>query len=189
AAAVSGTTTDGLPGDDLFPRGLPSPGSPAGLEPSELSQRPSVAGSVRVTCIDYCPDRVQTQEVENVADFLKVHRPDWCAVRWICVRGLKDMEVIRGLAEKYQLHPLAIEDILSTQRPKLEDYPGSGSEHSRLFLVIRTVQEEGRRLVSKQTCCFLGHNTLITFQDSPDDVFGPVRQRIDNPKSRIRAND
>jgi magnesium transporter len=188
-AVEDGSATDDRPGDDLFPRGMPEPGTPAGLEPSELSQRPSVAGSVRVTCIDYSPDRVQVHEVANVTDFLKLHRPEWCAVRWINVRGLKDMEVIRALAEKYQLHPLAIEDILSTQRPKVEDYPDTGNEPGRLFLVIRTVEEVARRLASDQTSCFLGRNTLITFQDSPDDAFAPIRQRIENAKSRIRAND
>ena len=51
------------------------------------------------------------------------------------------------------------------------------------------IQQMGRRLISKQTCCFLGRNTLVTFQDSPEDVFGPVRQRIENARSRLRAND
>jgi magnesium transporter len=180
---------EGLSGEELFPRGMPQPGTPAGLDPSELSQRPSVAGSVCVTCIDYCPDNVKVQEGVNVPDFLAQHRPEWCAVRWISVRGLQDMEVIRALAEKYQLHPLAIADILSAQRPKVEDYPGVGNDPSRLFLVLRTVQEMGRRLVSKQTCCFLGRNTLITFQESPEDAFGPIRQRIENVRSRIRTND
>jgi len=110
-------------------------------------------------------------------------------VRWISVHGLKDMEAIRAIVEKYQLHPLAIEHILSTQRPKLEDYPGSDDSPGRLFLIIRMIQQMGRRLISKQTCCFLGRNTLVTFQDSPEDVFGPVRQRIENAKSRLRAND
>jgi magnesium transporter len=183
------TATDPLPGDGLYPQGLPSPGAPAGIEPSELSQRPTVSGSVRVTCIDYCPEQVVVQEVANLEDFLRQHRPEWCAVRWISVQGLKDMEAIRALAEKYQLHPLAIEDILSTQRPKVEDYPGSGAEPPRLFVVIRMIQQIGRRLLSKQSCCFLGRNTLITFQDSPDDVFGPVRQRLENAKARVRAND
>jgi magnesium transporter len=167
---IEQTAVEILPGDGLYPWGMPQPGAPAGLEPCELSQRPTVTGSVRVTCIDYCPERVHVQEVANLAEFLKQHRPEWCTVRWISVQGLKDMEAIRAIAEKYQLHPLAIEDILSTQRPKLEDYPGSGDDHSRLFLVIRAIQQVGRRLVSKQTCCFLGHNTLITFQESPDVV-------------------
>jgi magnesium transporter len=183
------TTVETLPGDGLYPQGMPQPGAPAGLEPCELSQRPSITGSVRVTCIDYCPEKFHVQEVANLADFLKQHRPEWCVVRWISVHGLKDMEAIRAIVEKYQLHPLAIEHILSNQRPKLEDYPGSDDSPGRLFLIIRMIQQMGGRLISKQTCCFLGRHTLITFQDSPDDVFGPVRQRIENAKSRLRAND
>jgi magnesium transporter len=127
--------------------------------------------------------------VADLADFLKCHRPEWCAVRWISVHGLKDMEAIRAIAEKYQLHPMAIEDILSTQRPKLEDFPAFGSDPGRLFVVIRTIQQASRRIISQQTCCFLGRSTLITFQDSCDEVFGPVRQRIQSANSRIRAND
>jgi magnesium transporter len=187
--AMEQTAVETLPGDRLYPQGMPPPGASAGLEPCELSQRPTVTGSVRVTCIDYGPEEVHVQEVANLPDFLKQHRPEWCVVRWISVHGLKDMEAIRALVEKYQLHPLAIEHILSTQRPKLEDYPGSEDSPGRLFLIIRTIQQMGRRLISKQTCCFLGRNTLVTFQDSPDDVFGPVRQRIENVKSRLRAND
>ena len=187
--AMEQTAMETLPGDRLYPRGMPPPGASAGLEPCELSQRPTVTGSVRVTCIDYGPEKFHVQEVANLPDFLKQHRPEWCVVRWISVHGLKDMEAIRAIVEKYQLHPLAIEHILSTQRPKLEDYPGSDDSPGRLFLIIRMIQQMGRRLISKQTCCFLGRNTLVTFQDSPDDVFGPVRQRIENAKSRLRAND
>jgi magnesium transporter len=99
------------------------------------------------------------------------------------------MEAIRALVEKYQLHPLAIEHILSTQRPKLVDYPGTDDSPGRLFLIIRMIQQVGRRLISKQTSCFLGRNTLLTFQDSSDDVFASVRQRIENAQSRLRSND
>lgn len=187
--AMEQTAVETSPGDRLYPQGMSLPGASAGLEPCELSQRPTVTGSVRVTCIDYGPEKFHVQEVANLPDFLKLHRPEWCVVRWISVRGLKDMEAIRAIVEKYQLHPLAIEHILSTQRPKLEDYPGSDDSPGRLFLIIRMIQQMDRRLISKQTCCFLGRNTLITFQDSPDDVFGPVRQRIENAKSRLRAND
>src|SRR5262249_33494649 len=71
--ATEQTTADHLPGDGLYPQGLPTPGAPAGLEPSELSERPSVSGSVRVTCIDYCPEKFRVQEVANLPDFLKQH--------------------------------------------------------------------------------------------------------------------
>src|SRR5690242_7536927 len=98
--ATEQTAGETLSGDRLYPQGMPPPGAPAGLEPCELSQRPSVTGAVRVTCIDYGPEQIQVQEVANLPDFLKQHRPEWCVVRWISVHGLKDMEAIRAIVEK-----------------------------------------------------------------------------------------
>src|SRR4051812_20610732 len=73
---------------------------------------------VFVTCIDYSPDHVQIQEITDLTAFLAQHRPEWSAVRWIDIDGLSDMEVIRAFAEKYQLHPLAVEDVVHIpQRP------------------------------------------------------------------------
>ena len=55
------------------------------------------------------------------------HRPEWSAVRWINVDGLTDLGVIRALAEKYHLHPLAIEDVLHVpQRPEGRGLRGDG---------------------------------------------------------------
>ena len=64
-----------------------------------------------VTCADYSPTQERVVEVDDVAAFLAQHRPEWSAVRWINVVGLGDRAVIRGLAEKYELHPLSIEDL------------------------------------------------------------------------------
>ena len=59
-------------------------------------------------------------------------------MRWINVDGLGDLGVIRALAEKYHLHPLAIEDVLHVpQRPKVQAYeedggvPGAAVHHRR----------------------------------------------------------
>jgi magnesium transporter len=175
--------------NELYPADLHTLGTEAGFDPSELMQLPSVKGSGRVTCIDYCPERYRVEEVPSLPDFLMRHRPEWSAVRWINVHGLEDMEAIRAIAEKYELHPLAIEDVLSTQRPKLEDYPGSGEHPGRLFLVARVIRVSGRRLVSKQISFFLGRHTLITFQDTRGGLFHHVRQRIRTTGSRIRSND
>ena len=74
--AMVQTAVETLPGDRLYPRGMPPPGASDGLEPCELSQRPTVTGSVRVTCIDYGPEKFHVQEVANLPDFLKQHRPE-----------------------------------------------------------------------------------------------------------------
>src|SRR5262249_14212993 len=92
---------------------VPHAGLEAGIEPNELLKRQTLRGATKVVCLDYAPDRVQVTEVADLPAFLAVHRPEWAKVRWISVRGLQDMEALRGISEKYGLHPLAIEDVLT----------------------------------------------------------------------------
>jgi magnesium transporter len=146
---------------------------------------------VHVSCIDYSPEQYQILEVTNIRDFLAQHRPSWSRVRWINIDGLTNMEVIRLFAEKYQLHPLAIEDIVQRgQRAKAEDYPGSEGHPGRLFIVFpMLLLQADDRLVCEQVSFFLGRNTLLSFQASRRDVFNPVRQRLRIQDSRLRQND
>lgn len=166
-------------------------GAAAGIEPHELTVSATGEDKVFVHCIDYCPDQVQLADVtENVAGFLASHRPPWTVVRWINIDGIQDQTIVRRFAEKYELHPLAIADIIHTpQRPKVEDFPGTAAHHPRLFVIARMLRMVDGQLVSEQVSMFLGRNTLITFQESPGDVWDAVRHRIDTDGSRLRVND
>lgn len=164
-------------------------GAAAGIEYHELIQTPGQTPA-RVFCTDYCLDQFQVQEVTDIAAFLAVHRPTWSHVRWIHVEGLQDRGAIRALAEKYQLHPLAIEDALDGHhRPKAEDYPGTGDLPGRLFVVARRARMLDGHLVGEQVSFFLGRNTLLSFQQTPCSAVDAVRRRCENPRSRLREND
>ena len=176
------------PAVDLLAPPSERAGTAPGIELQELTQRPSTGG-VRVRCIDYCPEQSQVLDVTDLADFLGHHRPAWSRVRWIDVQGLGDMVVIHALAQKYELHPLAIEDVLTRQRPKADDYPAADGHPSRLFVVARKPRLLGSRLVIDQISLFLGRNTLVTFQPFEGDVFDEIRRRLATPGSRIRQND
>ena len=104
--------------------------------------RPGVG--VQITCIDYCRDRCEMEEVSDVAGFLARHRPAWSEVRWIHIAGPTDPALVRLFADKYELHPLAIEDVLHLdQRPKAEDFPFSQDHPGRLFIIARAVARRG----------------------------------------------
>jgi magnesium transporter len=164
-------------------------GSAAGIEYHELIQTPDQAPA-RITCTDYCAEQMQVQEVADIAAFLAVHRPSWSQVRWIHVEGLQDLKTIRALAEKYQLHPLAIEDALDpNHRPKAEDYPGTGDLPGRLFVIARRVRMVEGELRGEQTSLFLGRTTLVSFQESHCTAMDEVRRRCNNERSRVRQND
>jgi magnesium transporter len=168
------------------------PGAVAGIELSELARMPTTQDpvTVTVTCIDYGPQQAHVQRVADLPSFLAAHRPEWAAVRWINVDGLGDMSVIRGFAEKYHLHPLAVEDVLNvTHRPKVEAYADDGNRQARLFVIARMLDLSEGHLHSEQISIFLGHNTVLTFQESPGDVWDGIRQRIQTSGSRLRAHD
>lgn len=167
----------------------PEPGTAAGIEYHELVQTPGIEPA-RIVCTDYCAERCQVQEVSEIAAFLSVHRPTWTQVRWIHVQGLQDRVAIRSLAEKYQLHPLAIEDALDgAHRPKAEDYPAIGDLPGRLCVIARRVRMQASVPHAEQVTFFLGRNTLLSFEQTPCEAIEAVRQRIANPRSRLRGND
>ena len=82
-------------------------------------------GPAEVTVIDYSAKRCSTsKKMKMLADFeefFTYDRPKWAKVRWINVDGL-NWPCIKLLAMKYNLHRLAIEDLLSVQRTKMDLY-------------------------------------------------------------------
>jgi magnesium transporter len=166
------------------------PGSVPGIELHELAQMPSQPGTVRIAAIDYSPDSVLVQDVQDIQAFIQQHRPDWSTVRWINVDGLGDLGVVHALAEKYRLHPLAIEDLLHVpQRPKVDAFDADGELQARLFIIVRMLELQADHLHSEQISIFVGHKTVLTFQETPGDVWDPIRHRIKTGGSRIRTSD
>jgi len=168
-----------------------APGAAPGIEHDEIASLPTSSEPAHITCVDYSASNVSVQEIANLSDFLNHHRPEWSAVRWINVDGLSDMGAIHALATKYDLHPLAIEDMLhTTQRPKAEPYGGEETEmQARLFIITRRPFILDGRLQHSQVSIFLGHKTVLTFQEAPSEVWDPVRQRLKSKGSRLRGSD
>ena len=106
-------------------------------------------------------------------------------IRWIDVEGLEQVELISKLGKQYNIHALALEDILQTgQRPKLEDY----GDH--LFVVLKMLQynTRERRVDSEQVSIVLRKDLVLTFQEGIEgDVFDPIRRRIQGATGQLRS--
>jgi RNA polymerase sigma-70 factor (ECF subfamily) len=105
------------------------------MDSDEAAAHAPAAGKATLTCIDYNSEHCQVEEVRDPAEFLARHRPEWSVVRWINVDGATDPVLTKALAQKYQLHPLAVEDLLHPgQRPKAEDYDDAQDAIQEAFL-------------------------------------------------------
>ncbi|MBI3506832.1 MAG: magnesium/cobalt transporter CorA [Proteobacteria bacterium] len=164
----------------------------AGITVEELAALPSTSGRTQIRCIDYSRGSVTIQDVKDIDAFLAVHRAPDTVVRWINVDGLDDLKPLEALAKKYQLHPLAIEDLLKRpQRPKVDSYGGGAGElQARLFIIARMLRLVNGSLRDEQVSIFLGHSTVITFQELDDgDVWDPIRTHLQKAGSRLRQHD
>ncbi len=105
-------------------------------------------------------------------------------VTWIDVYGLADEAVLRRFAERLQLHRLALADVANTgQRPKVEDYGDV------LFCVVRMgLLEPDGSTHWEQISVFLGRHFVLTFQERPGDCLEPLRARLRQGRSNVRAS-
>ncbi len=134
-----------------------------------------------ITLIEYGPDSLEERKDVGCDDLLPHLRNE--LVTWINIDGLGDLSVLRILGERFNLHPLALEDVLDTgQRPKVEQYD------DYLFVLAKMIYlDKNNEIDSEQVSMFLGKTFLITLQEEPErDVFEPVRVRIRGGKGRIR---
>jgi magnesium transporter len=162
----------------MFKTRYPIPGEPPGaLKPrAEATQHAPV-----ITLIEYDRAHLEERTITNTAELLP--RLDNQRITWINIDGLGDIDVLKTLGAQFNLHPLALEDVLATgQRPKLEQYEGY------LFIIAQMLYlNENKQMCGEQVSMFLGKNFLITLQEEGDfDVFEPVRARIRKANGSIR---
>ncbi len=104
---------------------------------------------------------------------------------WLNVDSLNNQDLMEGLAAVFDIHKMALEDIKSNgQRPKIEDYGHF------ILIVIKMLysKNQGLDIESEQVSIIFGKNYVITFQETPFDIFDGIRARLENPKGRMRKN-
>jgi magnesium transporter len=139
-------------------------------------------GPVRIHVFDYDGETLEEQEVRE-ATACAPYR-DASTVSWIDVDGVHDVGLVERLGALFGLHPLTLEDIVSTdQRPKLEEYP----EYVYLVLQMMHYDHEACRIEPEQVSLIVGPGFLLSFQEAKEgDVFDPVRQRLREKRGHIR---
>ncbi|MCF7908596.1 MAG: magnesium/cobalt transporter CorA [Candidatus Omnitrophica bacterium] len=136
---------------------------------------------VKISVIDYDSVNFQEKEVKSIEEVFPFK--DTPTVTWVNIDGLHDTEIITKLGERFEMHPLTMEDIVNTgQRPKYEDFD------KYIFVVLKMFmfKEKSKEVVSEQVSLIFGNNFVISLQEKEGDVFNPIRERIRKAKGRIR---
>jgi len=169
-------------GKDAAVRGSRRISRTAGLAPGTLVHvGEERAGGIRITFLDYDKQNFQEKEVAVAKECFPLR--DTQTISWINIDGIHDTVSIEQIGKCYKIHPLVLEDIVNTeQRPKLEDF----GTYCYVVLKMLTFDETECRIVSEQVSLILGHNHVISFQETIGDIFDSVRERIRQGKGIIR---
>ena len=136
---------------------------------------------IKLTLIQYGPDQpVEELQIQQLTECFPFDNS--IPVTWLNLDGSQQIENLEEIGSQLDIHPLVLEDILNTnQRPKVEDYD------EYLFIEMNMLSWNAKlsQVESEQISMLLGEKFLVTFQEHEKDVFGGVRNRIREGKTRL----
>lgn len=166
-----------------MPESKRSASEKAGLPAGELVHVGEVHHATStITLFDYDKDNLRIHHIDDV-HALREYK-DTESVTWVVIEGLTDTGLIEQLGQDFDIHPLVLEDILSTQqRPKLDEYD------DYLYLVLKRFEIAGDdfHVTEEQISILLFGNILFTIKEKQDDLFKPLITRLQSEKGRIRG--
>lgn len=148
--------------------------------PPEILTADPCAPKPEMSLIAYGPDVFQEMAISDAKQIVGMVGKQ--PVLWLNVDGLGDAKAIDEIGDVFNLHHLALEDVLHpVQRAKVDIYP------EQIFAVMR-MPIPGMAPDTEQLSMFLGKNYIITFQEMPGgDVLDPLRDRLRKSWGMIRT--
>ena len=106
-------------------------------------------------------------------------------VTWINLEGIHDVSLVGDLGAIFDIHSLALEDILDTHHPpKMELF----ENNLLIILKMLTLKADEPAIEKEQVSIVLGRDYVISFQERepPGDVFNGVRGRLEKSGGPMR---
>jgi magnesium transporter len=104
-------------------------------------------------------------------------------VSWINISGVGNLKTLETIGETFGIHPLVLEDIQHCwQRPRSEDF------EKFLYVVLRVLSwnQQNEKINAHQLSFILVQNCVLSFNENSEDIFEPIRNRLDKNKGKIR---
>lgn len=153
-----------------------------GLPPGSLvytGEKSDIAPSLSV--FSYTRENLQEKHDKNLDECLSERIQN--GVTWLNIDGLQNVDLIKQIGKKYELHPLVLEDILNTvQRSKIETYD------NYIFIVMKLMvwQADKNNFSVQQISLILGDNFVLTFQEKKCALLDTIQVALRAGQGRIR---
>lgn len=152
------------------------PGTPPGTLEVRRDPEAPPPPPPRLDLFRYNAETLHEQSDAHVDDCGPSRDP--AEITWVHVSGAATPELLAALGAAYDLHPLAMEDVLSRgQRTKFEAY-----ENQYFVVLNKPGRNEQGELQTRQVSFFLGRNYVISFDETGGETFTPIHARLKNKR-------
>lgn len=134
---------------------------------------------VELSIVEYDANTIEEKDNATIEECVEhLNSPQ---VTWIRVSGY-DASTVSSIGKSFNIHPLAIEDIINThQRAKLDQYS------EQIFITVRYLWLNGdNTLKDSQVSLVIGKNYLISFSELRVTCFNAVFEKLHHSNHRIR---
>ncbi|RMD69601.1 MAG: magnesium and cobalt transport protein CorA [Gammaproteobacteria bacterium] len=103
------------------------------------------------------------------------------AITWLHVNGVATPAQVQRIGRALGLHPLALEDVLSSERPKADGYD------EEYLVILRLPGFRDGEIEAQQVSLFLGANYVLSFFQGEEDPFEGIRDHLRRNAGRLRS--
>lgn len=156
-----------------------------GKAPGTLAYSGSYADvEIQVDVIKYDSTNYQFTSLKDV-DLLKdvlTHAVEKDEVCWINIIGLHNQTLIRSIGDILKIHTMDLEDVVHVSQ-----WSKILNQNDYLFSVFKMIYLQNNEIKHEHVSVILKRNIIITFQETPGDVFDHIRNRLSNSNGQLRT--
>ncbi|WP_299767124.1 magnesium/cobalt transporter CorA [uncultured Dokdonia sp.] len=133
--------------------------------------------------LQYTRDAIKESIVKDEKDIQVNKNFKIDLIDWIDVRGMDNTDIIASISSSFKIHPVLQESIVDVyRRPSFEEHENG------IFIIVKALSfdKSTTQVFKEHVTIFLKQNVLLTFQETPSDLFESVRKRMGNTMSRVR---
>lgn len=137
--------------------------------------------SVKIQLVQYTQNNIKQSNQESISECIKTL--DGTSVFWLQITGVHDSKIIQQIGDSFGISNLTLEEIMNTnQQPKIEQFQEYIFVNTRIYYFDNTTKTTKYENLS----IILGKNFVITFQEKENDIFKPIKDRINDNNSLLR---
>lgn len=169
----------------MLERFFPSRTSKTGLPPGSIIHiGDKTTTKPRIRSIQYSASSFS--ENDNIALASCPARNEMLPVTWLHFDGLHDTSLVADFGVRYDIHPLALEDLVNTgHRPKIEDL----DEYVFIVITAFGYDDESLEVVPNHVNILFNREVVFSFQEGDQYLFSSVNKRIETDKGRMRRKE